>query len=313
MATLWKCRAVDAAAAQLVVRESGGLVAFTAMDDPLGAPAGPRAALARRRRPHRPRAGRAGHAARRLMVDWRLAERVAEAVAGGDGAGTPLAGGADLDAMAARAVRARHRVRAPAAGRAAARAGGRRAQGMGAREPRDDGRHARAAARAQLGSGPAAVARAACSSASRPAGSSASWAATCSASTSSRCSTPSARRGCCSSRPTCARPRAPSRPTRPSCWSGSSSTRSPTPCSSRGVPWLREHLAAMLRELLSSVKVEVDPAALLRLPKLRGPARGVGRGARGRPRARGRRARAQGRSSIASRRRWRSSRATPST
>ena len=38
MATLWKCRAVDAAAAQLVVRESGGVVAFTAMDDPLGAP-----------------------------------------------------------------------------------------------------------------------------------------------------------------------------------------------------------------------------------------------------------------------------------
>jgi myo-inositol-1(or 4)-monophosphatase len=38
MATLWKCRAVDAAAGQLVVRESGGLVAFTAMDDPLGAP-----------------------------------------------------------------------------------------------------------------------------------------------------------------------------------------------------------------------------------------------------------------------------------
>jgi myo-inositol-1(or 4)-monophosphatase len=38
MATLWNCRAVDAAAAQLVVRESGGLVSFTAMDDPLGAP-----------------------------------------------------------------------------------------------------------------------------------------------------------------------------------------------------------------------------------------------------------------------------------
>jgi coenzyme F420 biosynthesis associated uncharacterized protein len=37
------------------------------------------------------------------MVDWRLAERVADAVAGGDGAGPPLAGGADLDAMAARA------------------------------------------------------------------------------------------------------------------------------------------------------------------------------------------------------------------
>jgi len=37
------------------------------------------------------------------MVDWRLAERVAEAVAGGDGAGPPLAGGVDVDAMAARA------------------------------------------------------------------------------------------------------------------------------------------------------------------------------------------------------------------
>jgi len=37
------------------------------------------------------------------MVDWRLAERVAEAVAGGDGAGAPLAGGVDIDAMAGRA------------------------------------------------------------------------------------------------------------------------------------------------------------------------------------------------------------------
>jgi coenzyme F420 biosynthesis associated uncharacterized protein len=40
------------------------------------------------------------------MVDWRLAERVADAVAGADKAapGEPLAGGADLDAMAARAL-----------------------------------------------------------------------------------------------------------------------------------------------------------------------------------------------------------------
>jgi myo-inositol-1(or 4)-monophosphatase len=38
MATLWRCRAVDAAAAQLVVRESGGLVAFTEGDGPLTAP-----------------------------------------------------------------------------------------------------------------------------------------------------------------------------------------------------------------------------------------------------------------------------------
>jgi coenzyme F420 biosynthesis associated uncharacterized protein len=34
-----------------------------------------------------------------------------------------------------------------------------------------------------------------------------------------------------------------------------------------GVPWLREHVAGLLRELLASVKVEVDPTALLRLPK----------------------------------------------
>jgi myo-inositol-1(or 4)-monophosphatase len=38
MATLWNCRAVDAAAAQLIVRESGGRVSFTAMDRPLAAP-----------------------------------------------------------------------------------------------------------------------------------------------------------------------------------------------------------------------------------------------------------------------------------
>ena len=38
MLTLWRTRAVDVAAAQLIVRESGGLVAFPAFDDPLGAP-----------------------------------------------------------------------------------------------------------------------------------------------------------------------------------------------------------------------------------------------------------------------------------
>ncbi len=38
MATLRRCRAVDAAAAQLVVRESGGVVAFTGGDAPLAAP-----------------------------------------------------------------------------------------------------------------------------------------------------------------------------------------------------------------------------------------------------------------------------------
>jgi coenzyme F420 biosynthesis associated uncharacterized protein len=36
-----------------------------------------------------------------------------------------------------------------------------------------------------------------------------------------------------------------------------------------GVDWLRDHIAAMLRELLASVKLEVDPSALLRLPNMR--------------------------------------------
>jgi myo-inositol-1(or 4)-monophosphatase len=38
MASLKKCRAVDAAAAQLIVREAGGLVSFIAFEDPLSAP-----------------------------------------------------------------------------------------------------------------------------------------------------------------------------------------------------------------------------------------------------------------------------------
>jgi myo-inositol-1(or 4)-monophosphatase len=38
MATLGRCRSVDVAAGQLIVRESGGLVAFTACAQPLGAP-----------------------------------------------------------------------------------------------------------------------------------------------------------------------------------------------------------------------------------------------------------------------------------
>jgi myo-inositol-1(or 4)-monophosphatase len=38
MLTLKGCRAIDAAAGQLIVREAGGLIAFTSFDDPLGAP-----------------------------------------------------------------------------------------------------------------------------------------------------------------------------------------------------------------------------------------------------------------------------------
>jgi myo-inositol-1(or 4)-monophosphatase len=38
MVTLRRCRGVDAAAGQLIVREAGGVVAFTDCEDPLGAP-----------------------------------------------------------------------------------------------------------------------------------------------------------------------------------------------------------------------------------------------------------------------------------
>lgn len=38
MATLWRCRSVDAAAGQLIVRESGGFVCFPGFDGPLAAP-----------------------------------------------------------------------------------------------------------------------------------------------------------------------------------------------------------------------------------------------------------------------------------
>ena len=38
MVTLRRCRGVDAAAGQLIVREAGGLVSFTDCADPLGAP-----------------------------------------------------------------------------------------------------------------------------------------------------------------------------------------------------------------------------------------------------------------------------------
>ena len=38
MVTIMRSRAVDVAAGQLIVREGGGLVAFTSFDEPLGAP-----------------------------------------------------------------------------------------------------------------------------------------------------------------------------------------------------------------------------------------------------------------------------------
>ena len=52
MITIKRTRAVDAAAGQLIVREAGGLVAFTAYDDPLGAPLDIEPQIASGRRPY---------------------------------------------------------------------------------------------------------------------------------------------------------------------------------------------------------------------------------------------------------------------
>ena len=60
MASLKRCRAVDAAAAQLIVREAGGQVAFIAFDDPLAAPLDlePRSPVIAARTARGPRRGR---------------------------------------------------------------------------------------------------------------------------------------------------------------------------------------------------------------------------------------------------------------
>jgi uncharacterized protein (DUF2342 family) len=93
---------------------------------------------------------------------------------------------------------------------------------------------------------------------------------------------------------------------------GRSSTRTTHAVQFTGVPVAARAPGALLRELLSSVKVEVDPAALLRLPKMQDLRAAWDSVRKRRPRARGGRARAQGdhRPPQAS---WRSSRATPST
>ena len=212
---------------------------------------------------------------------------VAEAVAGADRTGRPPAGGADLDAMAARArehvtaYRPRAQPAVPPPPQEVDR--GARNRRANLETMRGD---ARARARAPGASGPPAARSAACSSAPRSRARSAAVSGPqrarpvrAGAARSGAPAAAAARR-----RPTSRGRARASRPTRRAARRGSSSTRSPTRCSSRAVPWLREHLAAMLRELLSSVKVEVDPSALLRLPKHAGPARGVGLGARGRAR-----------------------------
>jgi coenzyme F420 biosynthesis associated uncharacterized protein len=200
------------------------------------------------------------------MVDWRLAERVAEAVAGGDGAGAPLAGGADLDAMAARAcerVSGYARMQ-PAVPPPALESVGRREWSRanletmgGTLEPLLE----------RLGSGPLQSAGGVLIGVE--AGGIVGF----------------------MGRHVLGQYELalldPERPPRlllvaPNLREAARTFEADEAellewvvfheithaVQFTGVPWLREHLAAMLRELLSSVKVEIEPAALLRLPKL---------------------------------------------
>src|SRR3954447_5755782 len=111
--TLWRTRAADVAAAQLLARESGGRAARGARERvlrvlpglrrPARRAARSRAALAARRRAH---AGGAARAHERAdggegVIDWQLARRVAR-FAAGTPSGSPALPG-DLDALAAEA------------------------------------------------------------------------------------------------------------------------------------------------------------------------------------------------------------------
>ena len=256
-------------------------------------------------------------ARRALMVDWRLRRagrrRPSPAATGADAA----AAGGDLDAMAddARAsASSRTRARARRAPLPPPEAVDRKAWAR-RRTSSTHARHARAADRGRLGT------RARCSRARRRAhrrrgrrdrrlhGPRA-----CSASTSSRCSIPSARRGCCSSRPNLREAARAFEADERELLAWVVFHEVTHAVQFTGVPWLREHLASLLRELLASVKVEVDAGgAAAPAQAARTCARRVDAVRDGRPR----RTRSPGpsarSSSIACRRRWRSSRATPST
>ena len=90
MVTLQRCRGVDAAAGQLIVREAGGFISFVDLDDPLDAPldATPSSRLVAAR--IRADAARArGDPAAMTVIDWILAEKIAGYLAGTGDAATP--------------------------------------------------------------------------------------------------------------------------------------------------------------------------------------------------------------------------------
>ena len=245
------------------------------------------------------------------MIDWSLAGQVARGIANLQPAGDPapfeqLSGpAAESERLVVRLHRADRAAPLPVAeavGRpewidANLRAIARRARPV--RRP-----HRRAS------SGRSAARRARCWR-SRRARSPGCSAAACSASTSSRCSIRPRRRGCCSWRRTWGtRSRAlEADPDQLLRWVALHETTHALQFG--GVPWLREHLAGIVRELLGALEVDAARAAAAARPV--GPARAGRARARRRAGVRGRRRASGAARSRARRRSWRCSRATPST
>ena len=239
MASLWNCRAVDAAAAQLIVRESGGLVAFTALRRRRSPRRWTSSRTPRWSRPARRRAlGRAARPSRRhepRLAPGRARRRGRGRVErrGHRPAGRPRRPGPHAPRSAIVGLTGL-RPRAPLP-----RARGRRPRGVGAREPRDDAGDARPARRRSCrtrprGRSPAAARRGRARSwPARSAGWSGSWPA--------RPGPVRARRSSTEEAPARLLLVAPNirdaarelrRRPRRAADAGSRSTRSPTPCSS---------------------------------------------------------------------------------
>ena len=157
MVTLRGCRAVDVAAAQLIVREAGGLVAFTAFADAARRPARLCAALADRgavaaaaRERARRRAARTGprRAAARRLPSWGDGRLAAGGEGGGGRCGAPTGGGSGaVPAVVGPADESERLVAAYTGLRRSPAAAGRRGDRpprVDRREPRLDARRARA-------------------------------------------------------------------------------------------------------------------------------------------------------------------------
>ena len=262
MLTLKGCRAVDAAAAQLVVREAGGLVAFTGVRGSAGRAARPAPALAGRRGALEAALARARRRADDVtlpdwigVIDWSLAGQVARGIAGLQPAGDPVPfedagrpGGGERAARVRvhRPRRRRRRCRSPRRSTAPEWIEANLRSLGGVLDPVAD----------RIGGklGPLGGAAGRAARRSRRARSPASSPAACSASTSSRCSIRRLPRGCCSWRRTSATPRTRSRPTRTSCCAGSRCTRPRTRSSSAACRGCASTSPTSSGELLSGAR-----------------------------------------------------------